>query len=412
MEVTLRATPVFQRNWDSTKRFVLNQGGTRSSKTFSILQVLIVKALQAEEPTTISIVRKTLPALKKSVLRDFISILDSMGIYDETQHNKSDNTYQLNNTLVEFFSIDTAAKYRGSKRDYLFINEANELTFEDIFQLQVRTTKQVFADYNPSDSISWIYDLIDQRSDEVDFIKSTYLDNTFLEQSIIDEIVKLKETDEDYWRVYGLGERGGTKDLVYTVKEIDTTPEDATLIGLGLDFGFSHDPTALIGVWKKEDSLYFDELLYERGLTNYDLIQKLKEISLDKRLDIVADSADPKSIEELRRSGYAVKPALKGPDSIRNGIDILKRHKLYVTKQSPNLLVEFQRYKWRKDSAGNMLNQPVDVFNHGMDSIRYVALNMLKIKPQNTFNISILSNDGASYRQAGNSAGSGRVSIR
>jgi phage terminase large subunit len=412
MEVTLRATPVFQRNWDSTKRFVLNQGGTRSSKTFSILQVLIVKALQAEEPTTISIVRKTLPALKKSVLRDFISILDSMGIYDDTQHNKSDNTYQLNNTLVEFFSIDTAAKYRGSKRDYLFINEANELTFEDIFQLQVRTTKQVFADYNPSDSISWIYDLIDQRSDEVDFIKSTYLDNTFLEQSIIDEIVKLKETDEDYWRVYGLGERGGTKDLVYTVKEIDTTPEDAILIGLGLDFGFSHDPTALIGVWKKEDSLYFDELLYERGLTNYDLIQKLKEISLDKRLDIVADSADPKSIEELRRSGYAVKPALKGPDSIRNGIDILKRHKLYVTKQSPNLLVEFQRYKWRKDSAGNMLNQPVDVFNHGMDSIRYVALNMLKIKPQNTFNISILSNDGASYRQAGNSAGSGRVSIR
>ena len=168
----------------------------------------------------------------------------------------------------------------------------------------------------------------------------------------------------------------------------------------------------MIGVWKKEDSLYFDELLYERGLTNYDLIQKLKEISLDKRLDIVADSADPKSIEELRRSGYAVKPALKGPDSIRNGIDILKRHKLYVTKQSPNLLVEFQRYKWRKDSAGNMLNQPVDVFNHGMDSIRYVALNMLKIKPQNTFNISILSNDGASYRQAGNSAGSGRVSIR
>lgn len=411
MEVTINATPIFEKNYRSTKRFVFNQGGTRSSKTYSILQVLIVKALEAEEPTVISVVRKTLPALKKSVLRDFISILDSMGIYNETQHNKSDNTYQLNNTLIEFFSIDTAAKYRGSKRDFLFLNEANELSHEDVFQLQVRTTEQIFLDYNPSDSISWIYDIIDQRPNEIDFIKSTYLDNTFLEQSIIEEIEKLKHTDDDYWRIYGLGERGGTKDLVYTVNEIDSIPEDALLVGLGLDFGFSHDPTALIGVYKKNGDLYFDELLYERGLTNFDLIEKLKEIGLDKRIDIVADSADPKSIEELRRVGYAIKPAMKGPDSIRNGIDILKRHKLFVTRESHNLNVEFSRYKWKKDSSGNMLNQPVDVFNHGMDALRYVALNMLKIKPQNTLNISILSNDGRALRHQG-SQSQGRYSIR
>lgn len=411
MEVTISATPIFEKNYRSSKRFVFNQGGTRSSKTYSILQVLIVKALEAEEPTVISVVRKTLPALKKSVLRDFISILDSMGIYNETQHNKSDNTYQLNNTLVEFFSIDTAAKYRGSKRDFLFLNEANELHFEDIFQLQVRTTKQVFADYNPSDSISWIYDLIDQRPNEVDFIKSTYLDNTFLEQSIIDEIEKLKDTDEDYWRIYGLGERGGTKDLVYSVKEIDIIPEDASLVGLGLDFGFSHDPTALIGVYKKDEGLYFDELLYERGLTNFDLHNRLRELGIQKNIDIVGDSAEPRSIEELRRLGYAIKPAVKGPDSIRNGIDILKRHKLYVTNDSHNLIVEFNRYKWRKDSAGNMLNQPVDVFNHGCDALRYVALNMLKIKQQNTFNISIVGNDGRAIRQTGGQS-QGRYSIR
>lgn len=411
MEVTIKATPVFQRNWESSKRFVLNQGGTRSSKTYSILQVLIVKALEAEEPTTISIVRKTLPALKKSVLRDFINILDSMGIYDENNHNKSDNTYQLNNTLVEFFSIDTAAKYRGSKRDYLFINESNELNFEDIFQLQVRTTKQVFADYNPSDNQSWIYDLIDQRKDEVDFIKSTYLDNTFLEQSIIDEIEKLKDTDQDYWRIYGLGERGSLKDLVYTFNEVDSLPENVQLVGVGLDFGFSHDPTAVVAVYKRDEELYFDELLYERGLTNFDLIEKLKEIGLDKRIDIVADSADPKSIEELRRAGYAIKPAMKGPDSIRNGIDILKRYKLLVTKDSHNLVVEFQRYKWKKDSSGNMLNQPVDVWNHGMDALRYVGLNMLKIKPQSTFNISIVGGDGRAIRQTGGQ-GQGRYSIR
>lgn len=411
MEITIQATPVFSRNWESSKRFVVNQGSTRSSKTYSILQVLILKALQAETPIVISIVRKTLPALKKSVLRDFTQILESMELYDPAFHNKSDNTYELNGSLIEFFSIDNAIKYRGSKRDYLFINEANELTFEDVFQLQVRTTEQIFIDFNPSDNQSWIYDLIDKRPEEVDFIKSTYLDNTFLEQSIIDEIEKLKDTDEDYWRIYGLGERGSLRDLVYNVQQIDFIPEDALLVGVGLDFGFSHDPTAVIGVYKRDGELFFDELVYERGLTNFDLIEKLKEIGLDKRIDIVADSADPKSIEELRRVGYAVKPAMKGPDSIRNGIDILKRYKLFVTKESHNLVVEFNRYKWKKDSSGNMLNQPVDVWNHGMDALRYVGLNMLKIKPQNTFNISIVGSDGRAIRQTGGQ-GQGRYSIR
>ena len=411
MELTIQATPVFQKNYQSNKRFVLNQGGTRSSKTYSILQVLILKALEASEPIVISVVRKTLPALKKSVLRDFINILESMGLYDPAYHNKADNTYELNGSLIEFFSIDNAIKYRGSKRDILFINEANELTFEDVFQLQVRTGNQIFLDFNPSDNQSWLYDLLDQRPQEVDFIKSTYLDNTFLEQSIIDEIEKLKDTDEDYWRIYGLGERGSLKDLVYSVKEVESIPEDCTLIGLGLDWGYAQDPSALVAVWKKNEEIYFDELLYERGLTNLDLLEKLKQIGVDKRIDIVADSAEPKSIEEFRRSGYAIKPAIKGPDSIRNGIDILKRHKLHVTKDSYNLVVEFSRYKWKKDSGGNMLNQPVDVFNHGMDALRYVALNLLKIKPQNTFNISIVGGDGKALRHQGGQA-TGRYAIR
>ena len=411
MDLTIQATPIFQKNWESKKRFVLNQGGTRSSKTYSILQVLILKALEASEPIVISVVRKTLPALKKSVLRDFINILESMGLYDPAYHNKSDNTYELNGSLIEFFSIDNAIKYRGSKRDILFINEANELTFEDVFQLQVRTGNQIFLDFNPSDNQSWLYDLLDTRKDEVDFIKSTYLDNTFLEQSIIDEIEKLKDTDEDYWRIYGLGERGSLKDLVYSVKEVESIPEDCTLIGLGLDWGYAQDPSALVAVWKKNEEIYFDELLYERGLTNLDFLEKLKQIGVDKRIDIVADSAEPKSIEEFRRSGYAIKPAIKGPDSIRNGIDILKRHKLHVTKDSYNLVVEFSRYKWKKDSGGNMLNQPVDVFNHGMDALRYVALNLLKIKPQNTFNISIVGGDGKALRHQGGQA-TGRYAIR
>ncbi len=412
MEVTLSCTPIFQKNWESEKRFVLNQGGTRSSKTYSILQVLVLKALQSEEPIVISIVRKTLPALKKSVLRDFISILDGMGIYDESKHNKSDSTYQLNNALVEFFSIDTAAKYRGSKRDYLFLNEANELTFEDIFQLQVRTTRQVFADYNPSDNQSWIYDLVDQRPDEVDFIKSTYLDNTFLEQSIIDEIEKLRETDEDYWRIYGLGERGSLRDLVYTFQEVDQIPTDrANLIGFGLDFGYSQDPTAVVAVWKENDNLYLEEVIYEKGLTNDNIAKLLKESGVDRLHDIIADSAEPKSIDELRKYGLSVKPAFKGPDSIRNGIDILKRHKLFVTKSSHNLIVELNRYKWKKDSGGNMLNQPVEVWNHALDAVRYIALNLLKVKPAVAYNISIVGNDGSIHRQAAGHSGL-RTSIR
>ena len=389
-ELKLEATPVFERNWAATKRFVVNQGATRSSKTYSILQVLIVKALSSETPLTISIVRKTLPALKKSVLRDFVHILESLGLYDEANHNKTDNVYELNGSTFEFFSIDNAVKYRGSKRDILFINEANELIFEDIFQLQVRTTLQVFIDYNPSDNQSWIYDLIDNRGSEVDFIKSTYLDNTFLEQSIIDEIEKLKFTDPDYWRIYGLGERGTSKDVIFQYSEIDDIPvETAKLIGVGLDFGYSQDPTAVIEVWKLDNNLYLNEMIYQKGLTNDEIAKMLLEVGVTRYMDIVADSAEPKSIEEIRRFGLKIHPAAKGKDSIQNGIDILKRHRLHVTKQSTNLITELQRYKWAKDTSGNFLNRPVDIWNHGIDAVRYVALNMLKISNQGKYNISI-----------------------
>lgn len=391
MEVNLQVTPVFEKNWTASKRFVINQGATRSSKTFSILQVLILKALESEYPLTISIVRKTLPALKKSVLRDFIQILETLGLYDITNHNKTDNTIQVNNSLFEFFSIDNAQKYRGSKRDILYVNEANELNYEDIFQLQIRTSQQIFLDYNPSDNQSWIYDLIDERLDEIDFIKSTYLDNPFLEQVLIDEIERLKDTDEEYYRIYALGERGQTKDLVYQYHEIEDIPiNKASLIALGLDWGYSQDPTAVVEVWKDGDSLYLNEVLYERGLTNSDITSRLNELGVLRIHDIIADSAEPKSIEELNRYGFKVKPAMKGPDSINNGIDILKRHRIHVTSSSVNLIKEFQRYKWMKDANGNLMNKPIDMFNHGLDAVRYVALNLLRKSNQGKYNISIL----------------------
>ena len=389
-ELKISATPVFEKNWNATKRYVVNQGSTRSSKTYSILQVLICKALSSDYPLTISIVRKTLPALKKSVLRDFIAILNSMDLYDESQHNKSDNVYELNNSIFEFYSIDNSQKYRGSKRDYLFCNESNELNFEDIFQLQIRTTKQIFLDFNPSDNQHWIYNLIDERSDEVDFIKSTYKDNTFLEQSIVEEIEKLKFTDPDYYRIYALGERGTSRDIIFQYTEVEDIPVDkAKLIGCGMDFGFTNDPTTLVEVWKDENNLYLNELIYEKGLTNDQIAKLMFEMGVTRYTDIVADSAEPKSIAELQKYGLKVRPAAKGKDSIQNGIDILRRHRIHVTKQSTNLIMELNRYKWAKDSSGNLLNTPVGLWDHAIDAVRYVALNMLKIQNQGKYSISI-----------------------
>jgi phage terminase large subunit len=390
MEIAIQASEVFEWNYKAKKRFVVNQGGTRSGKTYSILQVLILKALESEEPLLFTICRKTFPSLKKSVYRDFVDILQNMGLYSEEKHNKSNHTIEVNDSVFEFISIDKAEKYRGSKRDYLYLNEGNEFTFEDVFQLQIRTSKQVFIDFNPSEESSWIYTLCDMRGAEVDFYKSTYLNNPFLEEALVQEIERLKDTDDDYWNVYGRGERGKARNLVYQFHEIEDIPVDeAELCGIGIDFGFSNDPTAILEVWKKEDSLYVNELLYKRGLTNQDIHEELRALGVNKQIDIVADSAEPKSIEEIRRYGYRIQPARKGPDSVLNGIDILKRHKLYVTSQSLNVITELKRYKWKKDVNGVMLNSPIDAYNHGLDALRYLALNMLSNKNKGQYNISI-----------------------
>ena len=393
MDLQIEASSVFQWNWKAKRRFVINQGGTRSGKTFSILQVLILKAIESKEPLLFTICRKTFPSLKKSVYRDFITILESMGMYSEELHNKSNHTIHVGDSLFEFISIDKAEKYRGAKRDFLYLNEANEFTFEDVFQLQIRTGKQIYIDFNPSDESSWIYDLCDRRKEEVNFIKSTYLDNPFLEDVLVNEIERLKDTDDEYWSVYGLGERGKSRDLVYKYEEVDDIPvNDAELIGIGLDWGFSNDPTAAVEVWRQGNTIYLNELLYKRGLTNSDIYEELKAIGVDKHIDIVGDSSEPKSIEELRRYGYRIQPAKKGPDSILNGIDILKRHKICVTSESLNLITELKRYKWVKDINGNLLNRPIDHYNHALDAIRYIALNMLSNKNKGQYNIVVGGN--------------------
>ena len=394
-ELKIQATTVFQNNWDATTRFVVNIGGSRSTKTYSILQLLIVKALESTEPLVISIVRKSLPSLRISVMRDFFNILKSLDLYDDELHNKTENTYQLGNSMVEFFSIDDAQKRRGTKRDILFINEANEITYEDFFQLNIRTTSQIFLDFNPSE-VFWYNDNIQSR-DDVTTIHSTYKDNPYLNNDQIKEIERLQYTDKQYYQIYALGLFAGSIDRIYQYIPVDDIPTSvAKLVALGMDFGFTNDPTTLVEVWKDgRDGIYLNELIYEQGLTNNDIAALLGSYGVDKYIEIIADSAEPKSIEELRRFGYNIKPAHKGPDSINNGIDILKRHQIHVTKQSVNLIKELNNYKWITDKNGNKLNKPVDMFNHALDAVRYVALNKMKADNKGSYNISIMSNDGS-----------------
>jgi phage terminase large subunit len=307
-------------------------------------------------------------------MRDFFDILRGYDLYREEFHNKSSHEYYLNGNLIEFISLDQPQKIRGRKRNLLYINEANELFYEDWQQLIFRTDGKIILDYNPSDSFHWIYDRVIPR-DDCDFYQTTYKDNPFLDRTIVEEIERLRDTDEDYWRIYGLGERGSSRATIFQFQVVDK-PE-GELIAYGLDFGFTNDPTALVKVFKKGDELYIQELLYHTNLTNIDISDRLTNIGLGRYDEIWADSAEPKSIEELHRRGWNIKPTAKGPDSVMAGIDILKRHRLFVTKDSMNLIKEFQNYKWQEDKNGNLLNRPIDKFNHAVDAIRYATYNRM-----------------------------------
>lgn len=371
---TVKTNKVFDHLQNSTKRITVEQGGSRSGKTYNILVWVIFYYCSQNEGHTVTICRKTFPSLRASVMRDFLEILQRYEIYEEKYHNKTNNEYSLNGNLVEFISLDQPQKIRGRKRNLLYINEANELYFEDWQQLIMRTTGKVVIDYNPSDAFHWIYDKVIPRED-CEFFKTTYKDNPFLEPELVKEIERLQFTDDDYWRIYGLGERGSSRATIF---QFGIIPEPyGELLSIGLDFGYTNDPTALVKVYKQGNELIFDELLYHTNLTNQDIAQKFEELELN-RLDVIyADSAEPKSIEELHRMRWNVKPTVKGADSIMAGIDMLKRYELKVTAKSLNLIKEFQNYKWIEDKNGNLLNKPVDNYNHAIDAIRYAVYNKL-----------------------------------
>tara|TARA_R110002167_G_scaffold141993_2_gene330499 strand:- start:148 stop:1095 length:948 start_codon:yes stop_codon:yes gene_type:complete len=308
-----------------------------------------------------------------------MGILQANNLYSEKFHNKSNSEYYLFGNLVEFVSLDQPQKIRGRKRDLLFINEGNELFFEDWQQLIFRTRERIVLDFNPSDEYHWIYDKVLTRED-CDFHRTTYLDNPFIEESIKLEIERLRDTDEQYWQIYGLGERASSRSTVFRYNEVSNIPEDAELVAYGMDFGYTNDPTTLVSVYTKEHNLYVKEHLYRTAMTTSDIHKFLLDEDLDSK-PIYADSAEPRLIAELRRMGHNIFPSLKGRDSVNAGIDLLKRYKINILSTSSNAIMEFRNYKWKEDKSGALLNIPVDTFNHIIDPCRYATYSILS-KPR------------------------------
>lgn len=367
MSTKIQTTKVFEDLLETDKRICVFQGSSRASKTYNILIYWVYRLLQ-EDNKVLSVVRKTLPALKGSVLRDLKEILIKFGVYDSNKWHSVDGYYELGSNIIEWFSVDDETKLRGRKRDYLFVNEATEVTHDEYIQLVLRTSDRIVLDLNPSLWKSWIYDLEGQP--DVFYTIVTYKDNPFLEQSLIDEIEKLKTRDQNLWRVFGEGQKGIPTRVVFNHQQYySELPQSAKLLGYGIDIGYN-DPNTLVRIYKDGDSIYCEELLYLRNTTISDFIYKIKDLNLNYTDDFIVDSAAPQAIQEMVRAGINAKPVKK--DTILSGIDQIKRSNFFVNENSKNLINELNSYVWKSDKNGNNLDEPEDKNNHMIDAIRYV----------------------------------------
>jgi phage terminase large subunit len=347
------------------------QGSSRSSKTYNALIWLIVYCINHPN-TRLSIVRATLPSLKGSVYIDFKEILMNMLLFDEKRLNKTELTYHFDNgSWVEFFSTDSEQKLRGRKRDILFVNEANELAFIEWQQLKMRTTRFTVVDYNPSFTDEhWLCQL--NRESRTKHVITTYRDNPFLEQTIIDEIESLKYKNESLWKIYGLGIQAQIEGLIFTNVEVIESMPTAKRIFIGMDFGFTNDPTAIVEVIITDDTIYVNEMCYRTEMVARDIILQLKQKCTDKR--IISESADPRLIKEIHNAGINIIPVEKFQGSIEAGITKMLEYRICVTKSSYNIIKELKNYTYQQDKDGKWLNKPIDTFNHAIDAIRYVVL--------------------------------------
>jgi phage terminase large subunit len=359
------------------KRIKIIQGGTSAGKTFGIIPILIDKA--ATNPNIeISVVAESIPHLRRGALKDFLNIMKWTNRFFDDRFNKSLLRYEFaNGSYIEFFSADDSSKLRGARRDILYINECNNVTFESYNELSIRTKQEIYLDFNPANEF-WVHTELKDESDS-DFLILTYQDNEALDERIVKEIEKNRDKAktssywDNWWRVYGEGLIGMLEGVVFSNwKIIDKIPEDARLLGVGLDFGFTVDETAIIEVYNYNGQRILNEICYQTGLVNTEIAKKLQ-----KNVIAYADSSEPKSIEEIRRTGQLIKGVTKGNDSINFGIQIMQSQDYLVTSKSTNLIKELRSYCWDKDKTGKQLNKPTGSMNHAVDAVRYHEMESL-----------------------------------
>jgi phage terminase large subunit len=377
------------------KRIRVIPGGTSAGKTMGILPILIDRATK-EANLEISVVSESIPHLRRGALKDFLKIMRSTGRYIDKNYNRTLLTYTFTNgSYIEFFSADQEDKVKGARRNILYLNEANNLDFETYHQLAIRTDMQVWIDFNPSNEF-WAHKELNDDPD-TEWLTLTYQDNEALSSSIIKELEKAREKAffnstlsapkllnklniknhywANWWKVYGLGMTGTLDGVIFTDwKQIAQVPPEARVLNRGLDFGFTNDPTAGVELYKWNQAIIYHEVMYEKGLLNSEIASKLKTANRLSPCITYADSAEPKSIAEISNYGVRMKPVVKGADSVKFGLDLMQEHEMYVTSSSTNLISELRKYSWDKDKKGNLLNVPVDAFNHAIDAARYGAL--------------------------------------
>lgn len=371
--------------WKRHLRYISSCGGTRSGKTYSILQTFILALIEEvnlqKAASVNSVVSESMPHLQRGAIRDFKAIMEKEGLWEEARWNETQHTYTWGNgSVLEFFSVDNAGKVHGSARDRLFINEAQNIPYEIARQLFVRTRGQIVCDYNPTHSF-WLNEVVEARQNCIT-IRSTYRDNEFLTPEQVAEI-ESNRNDRNWWKVYGEGQIGTLDGLIYEFELCDSLPQVTEMDHLveiqGMDFGFTNDPTARVQVVAdpRKKIAWVRQRCYRTHMLNKHIIEDLQADGVNRRTEIYADCAEPKSIAEIREAGYNVIPCDKDApvksDKLKYQLLWMQGWHLNVTKDSIDLINELRNYTWEKDRDGNPLNQPIDKFNHLLDAMRYAC---------------------------------------
>lgn len=362
-------------------RLKILQGGSSAGKTIAVLLILIDRA-QSEKGKLFSVVSETLPHLKKGAIRDFLNIMEGHGYYRDAQWNRTDYIYTFETgTRIEFFSADSPDKVRGPRREVLFINEANNISYETYTQLAIRTSEEIYIDYNPVAEF-WVHDEVIPNA-EHDFLILTYRDNDGLPESVVKEL-ESRRNKPGWWKVYGEGQLGEAEGVIYPRwKQVDGIPEGARLERYGIDFGYSNDPTVIVAVYYYNQGYILDEILFQKGVSNKQIADTI--LAQDKKALVIADAAEPKSIDEIRAYGINIQPAVKGQGSVNQGIAIVQDQDISITKRSVNGIKANKNYVWETDMDGKPTNKPDHFYSDFCDATRYAMTSLVALKARMEF---------------------------